>query len=349
VSGIPAGGLRIAQAALAGAALHSGSAAPRPWTLIAALAAVFVALLTVALLVLRPLRHDDRRTGLMGQIEHYGPGRRPVVAEAHGIAVAVLGLAAWLLQARNADSRLTERLELAGIPRKAAEWALLGACLCVLLAAMLTALTGNAIIAILIGSLVGWLGMRFFLSFRIARRRAAFDNQLPNALQLVAGSLRLGFSLAQALDALVREAAQPTAGEFGRALAEARLGIALDVALDAVANRMNSDDLRWSVMAIRIQRDVGGNLAEVLRNTVDTMRERAYLRRQVRALSAEGRLSAYILVALPIFIGGWLLLTSPSYMHPLYSTPTGLVMLTVTDVLIVLGALWMRKVITVVV
>jgi Flp pilus assembly protein TadB len=107
---------------------------------------------------------------------------------------------------------------------------------------------------------------------------------------------------------------------------------------------MDSTDLRWTVMAIRIQREVGGNLAEVLRTTVGAMRERAFLRRQVHALSAEGRLSGYILVVLPILIGGWFFFSDPSYMRPLY-TLVGLIMLVGSAVLVVVGALWMRKLI----
>jgi tight adherence protein B len=170
---------------------------------------------------------------------------------------------------------------------------------------------------------------------------------LPDVLQLIASSLQSGFSLAQALDAVVREGSQPAAGEFARALGEARIGADLADALDGVAARMDSQDMRWSVMAIRIQRSVGGNLAEVLRNTIATMRERAFLRRHVKALSAEGRLSAYILVALPILLGGWLFYSSRSYMQLLYTTTIGLMMLTGAVALVVIGALWMRALIKV--
>jgi tight adherence protein B len=146
---------------------------------------------------------------------------------------------------------------------------------------------------------------------------------------------------------VVREESQPAASEFARALGEARLGVELEVALDGVANRMDSDELRWVVMAVRIQREVGGNLAEVLRNTIGTMRERAYLRRQVRALSAEGRLSAYILVALPVVVGGWLMFTSRTYMRPLYTTALGIIMLVTSVIMVIVGALWMRVLIRV--
>jgi tight adherence protein B len=185
------------------------------------------------------------------------------------------------------------------------------------------------------------------LNVKISRRSAAFDEQLPNVLQLVAGSLQTGFSLAQALDGVVREDTQPAAGEFARALAETRLGVDLDVALDGVADRLQSADLRWVIMAVRIQRETGGNLAEVLRNTVATMRERAFLRRQVRTLSAEGRLSAYILLGLPVVVGGWLFYSNPSYMRPLYTTFFGISMLVTAGVLFIAGAFWMRNLINI--
>ena len=111
---------------------------------------------------------------------------------------------------------------------------------------------------------------------------------------------------------------------------------------------MDSIDLRWSVMAIRIQRSVGGNLVEVLRNTVDMMRERGQLRRHVRALSAEGRLSGYVLIALPLLLGAWLFFSKGSYMRPLYTTPLGLAMLIGGALLMVVGTVWMQRVVKVV-
>jgi Flp pilus assembly protein TadB len=119
------------------------------------------------------------------------------------------------------------------------------------------------------------------------------------------------------------------------------------VVSDGVASRLQSADLRWVVMAVRIQRETGGNLTEVVRNTVATMRERGYLRRQVRALSAEGTLSAYILLALPPIIGGWMLYSDPAYMRPLYESFYGLVMLTAALAGITIGSFWMRKLIRV--
>jgi tight adherence protein B len=244
-----------------------------------------------------------------------------------------------------AQDRLAERLDLAGVSRKPAEWLLLGGCLGIAVAAVLSLVTSYVLAGVLVGALAGWLTMRLTLSFRIVRRRAAFADQLPDVLQLIASALKSGFSLPQALDAVVREDNQPVAGEFSRALAEVRLGGSLEDGLDAVANRMDSDDLRWTVIALRIQQGIGGNLAEVLLTIAGTIRERAFLRRQVRALSAEGRLSAYILIALPILVGIWLFISSPQYMSLLYTTRLGLAMLVGAISLLVVGSLWMRKMI----
>ena len=224
---------------------------------------------------------------------------------------------------------------------------MLGCCLGVGIAAALSLVTSYVFVGVLGGAIVGWMTMRLSLSVRILRRRAAFSDQLPDLLQLIASTLQAGFSLPQALDAVVRQADQPAAEEFSRALAEARIGADLDSGLDAIASRMDSDDLRWTVMAIRIQQGVGGNLAEVLLTIAETIRERAYLRRQVSALSAEGRLSAYVLIALPLVVATWLFVSSPTYMRPLYTTAGGDFLLILATGLLVVGTFWMRRVIKV--
>jgi Flp pilus assembly protein TadB len=315
---------------------------------VGALVAAFAVIVLVASGVSISGRRGRR---LAGQVGQYGPARaadKPVSQQSQGkVAGAAIGLAERALQARGTDRTLAERLDLAGLTMKPAEFVVLGACVSFVLAAGLTILIGTFFIGVPAGLIAGWLSMRLLLSVRIGRRRAAFGDQLPDVLQLVASSLQSGFSLAQAIDAVVREGSQPAAGEFGRALGETRIGADLADALDGVAARMDSQDMRWSVMAIRIQRSVGGNLAEVLRNTIATMRERAFLRRHVKALSAEGRLSAYILVALPVLLGGWLFYSSRSYMRLLYTTPFGLMMLIGAAVLVVIGSLWMRALIKV--
>jgi Flp pilus assembly protein TadB len=315
-------------------------------SLTATLACVFGALFLLALLVIGALRPDHRVKRATEQIERYAIRHVPVATEGP-VARFASRRVAPLLKVRDVEPHLAERLDLAGIGRTPAEWVLLSGCVSLAIAVALTVLTGNVLIAIVVGGLAGWLGMRFALNFLIKRLRVRFGVQLPDVLQFIAGSLRSGFSLAQGLDAVVLEDTQPAAGEFSRALAAVRVGVALEDALDAVADRMDSADMRWTVIAVRIQREVGGNLAEVLAGTVETMRDRASLYRHVKALSAEGKLSAYILVALPLGVGGWLFITSPSYVRPLYTTTVGIGMLVFFVVSIVSGMLWMRKLIKV--
>jgi len=328
----------------------SSSAVPKwPWPLAVGLAALFAALLIAALTAFGSVGRAGRDRELEQRIEHYGPRRKPTAASEETASTRTVQRAAQgvaeRLMSPAAQHKLAARLDLAGIARKPAEWALLGGCLGIVVAAALSFITSYVLAGVLVGALIGWLTMRLSLSFQIVRRRQAFSDQLPDVLQLVASALKSGFSLPQALDAVVRENAQPVAGEFARALAEARLGADLEDGLEAVANRMDSDDLRWTVTAIRVQQGVGGNLAEVLTTIVGTIRERAFLRRQVRALSAEGRLSAYIIVALPWLIGIWLFISRPQYMRLLYTTHVGEIMLVGAIALMVVGALWMRRVI----
>lgn len=311
-------------------------------SLTSVLAITFVALFVLGMLVIGAVRPNNLAKRAAGQIERYGV--RHVAASTDGpMARLASHWVAPLLKFRGVEPRLAERLDLAGIRSKPAEWVLMGTVAGAAVAVALTVVFGSVPIAIVAGVLVGRLAMRFVLNFLIKRRRTGFGTQLPDVLQFVAGSLRSGFSLAQGLDAVVREGNQPAAGEFSRALAASRVGVDLEDALDTLADRMDSSDLRWTVIAVRIQREVGGNLAEVLGSTVETMRDRASLYRHVRALSAEGRLSAYILIALPLGVGGWLFITSRSYVRPLYTTVPGIGMLVFFVVLIVVGSLWMRK------
>ena len=150
--------------------------------------------------------------------------------------------------------------------------------------------------------------------FRAGRRQAAFADQLDDSLQLMAGSLRAGHSLLRAVDAVSQDAVSPTSEEFARIVNETRVGRDLSDSLDEVAERMGSDDFTWVAQAIAIHREVGGNLAEVLDAVGHTIRERNQIRRQVKALSAEGKLSAIVLGALPFAIIGFISMTNPAYL-----------------------------------
>ena len=323
------------------------SAHDLPWSLVGAVAAIFAAVFILTLMAMASLARSGKERDLSGRIERYGPRRRVSTAADEYADKQKLNRAALDLTNRmmspQTQRRLAERLDLAAVGRTPAEWTLLGCCLGIVVAAALSLGTGYVLIGIPAGALIAWATMRMSLSFMIRRRRAAFADQLPDMLQLIASALVSGFSLQQSVDAVVQEHAQPAAGEFARAIAEAKLGANLDDCLDMVATRMDSADLHWTVMAVRIQRSIGGNLAEVLTTIVGTIRERGFLRRQVRALSAEGRMSAWILVALPIVMGSYLFLVNRKYMRPLYTTPEGLAILVLAVLLVIVGAFWMRK------
>jgi tight adherence protein B len=185
--------------------------------------------------------------------------------------------------------------------------------------------------------------VRVVLGVRAGRRRAAFTNQLEGVLQLMASSLRAGHSFLQALTTVARDAPEPSREEFTRVLNESRVGRDVGQALDETAVRMDSADLVWVAEAIAINREVGGNLATILDRVTDTIRERNQVRRQVAVLSSEGKISAYVLMALPVGIVGFLAVTSPEYIGRLTQSTLGLVLVGLSVVMLGLGALWLRK------
>ncbi|MEU4238615.1 type II secretion system F family protein [Actinoplanes sp. NPDC026619] len=196
--------------------------------------------------------------------------------------------------------------------------------------------------AVLVGFVLGFHLPPIVLRSRIRRRRKRFADELPNMLQLVLSSLRSGFTLQQSVEAAVRDDEGPVAEELSRALSESRISGEFEDALQRVGERTQSGEMNWLVMALRLQREVGGSLADVMQTTADTMRDRAYLRRQVQTLSAEGRMSAYVLMALPFFTGIALTVSRPGYIRPLYTEPLGMVMLAGAALLMTIGFVWLR-------
>jgi tight adherence protein B len=252
-------------------------------------------------------------------------------------------MAEALIRRSHLEEALLTRLELAGLRLRVAELALLwlGSALGVPL--LLLALSRSLLLAF-VGALLGTLAPLAFLVIRASRRQARFDEQLPDTLQLLSGAMQAGHSLLQAVDTAAREAGEPISVEFQRVLTEARLGMPLEEALEGMAKRMNSQDFEWTVMAIALQRQVGGNLAELLNAVAQTIRERYTLKRQIRALSAEGRLSSVILSILPFIMFFLLLAFNPTFLAPLYSTPLGLAMLSGAAILMIVGVIWMKKI-----
>lgn len=252
-----------------------------------------------------------------------------------------------IVKKRDFEDSLALRLDAAGLPLRPAEWVLIHMAAAIGGGLLLLLVSSFTIIPALIGLGLGVLLPFAYLNVKADRRRKKFLTQMPNTLQLMAGSMAAGYSLPQSVDTVVREGIDPISTEFNRALVESRLGVPLEDALDEVADRMQSRDFLWVVMAIRIQRQVGGNLAELLTTVAATLRERQQLRRQVQVLSAEGRLSAWILGLLPVVFGLYLLITNPEYLSPLINDVLGWIMLGVGAFLMLVGSLWMRKLVNV--
>jgi tight adherence protein B len=248
--------------------------------------------------------------------------------------------------AQGFGEKLDAQLEAAGVSLRSGEFlvatvgaGLLGA---VLGAAMLQ----NVLLAGVTG-LVGLLLPTLVLRMSLNRRSDKMRDQLPDVLTIMASSLRAGHSFLQALDTVAREIPAPANVEFQRLVAEIRLGRPAEDALESLADRIGSADFRWAVLAVNIQREVGGNLAEILDNVSDTLRERATMRRQIGVLTAEGRMSGWVLALLPFAIGLYMFAVNQDYILLLFTTQIGLFMLGTAVVLLVLGILWMRKIVNI--
>ncbi|SFC06219.1 tight adherence protein B [Nocardioides terrae] len=250
---------------------------------------------------------------------------------------------------RNADfeAKIAARLDAAGSELKPAEWLLLHSGIAVVVTLLGLLLGGGSLVLgfvfLGVGILVPWM----YLGVARNRRRKAFGKALPDTLQLISGSLAAGLSLAQSLDTVANDGTEPVASEFRRVLVETRLGVNLEDALEGVAERFESKDFGWVVMAIGIQRQVGGNLAELLDTVAATMREREYLRRQVSALAAEGKLSAIVLGLLPPLFVLYLCATNWTYVSVLFTDIRGILMLAGGTLWLGLGVFWMSRLVKV--
>lgn len=319
------------------------------WLLYAGIAVLGVGLVSAAMLLVpgrpAPMSIAERVEAYSTQVNRLDkpdkPASEPMLDQAKAAAAGVLE------RNRGLNDRMAQRLTAAGSGFKPSEWLLVH----------VGVVIGSGVVGLLLGQgnlIVGALLIvtgsvipPIYLRLRASRRRRAFDDALPEVLQLISGALSAGLSLAQAVDTVVKEGPEPIASEFKRVLVEARIGMSLEDAFDGVAERFQSKDFAWSVMAIRIQRQVGGNLAELLTTVAATMRERAYLRRQVSSLSAEGRMSAVILCALPPGFALYLFLTNRQFLHPLVADPRGWVISTAGVLWLLVGVFWMSRLVKV--
>ncbi len=196
-------------------------------------------------------------------------------------------------------------------------------------------------IALVIGAIVGFFLPRMWLGRRRASRLNAFNKQLPDTITLIANALRAGSSFLQSIEMVVREAAPPVSTEFGRVVREVNLGLAFDVALENMVRRVRSDDLELMATAITIQHQVGGNLAEILDSIAFTIRERVRIKGEIRTLTAQQRLSGYVVAGMPIGLMGLLFVIAPGFMQPMFENPPGILGLPAGMIILAVGGFFM--------
>jgi tight adherence protein B len=311
--------------------------------LIAVLAAAAAALLVFAVTVLLGRRQAKVERQLAGyEVAELtaAPGsdaaETVVVQQAMAMATRVADRAGLL-------TKTEQLLERADMPVRAAE---------LLFYVPAFAVVGFLLFALLVGPLAGLIGAGViafgpfgYLGYRERQRKLSFEHQLPDTLTLLASSLRAGFSLMQGLEAVAQEIVDPMRKELQRVFTEVRLGRSIEDALGDAAERMDSNDLRWTVMAIRIQREVGGNLAVLLDTVADTMVKRERVRRELKALTAEGRLSAIVLSLVTPLLALAIWAIQPSYLKPLTHDFFGIMGLVVAAILSVVGWFWLQKIV----
>jgi tight adherence protein B len=305
------------------------------------LGATLVATFLVGLLILSAREEGKQRRSLAALM---GRSNKKAQSEASWVPAGLADAGDRLAQASGMTARLEAQLEQAGVPMKAGEFAGLTV-VCALIGAVVGGiLLTNVIFMLLVAAAVSVLPYLWVRRAR-SKRQKRMGEQLADVLGILASSLRAGHSFLQALDQVANEIKDPSASEFHRVVSEIRLGRSVDQAMVEMAERVGSDDLRWAIMAVNIQRQVGGNLAEVLDIVANTVRERAYVQRQVRVLSAEGRISIAILAVLPFGMFAYLALTNPSYAMLLFTTMMGRVLLVAGAALMSLGIFVMTRIV----
>jgi len=309
------------------------------------------------LLLVLGLTTSGRSAGISARLERYAAGRNEVTASA-GSAQSSAGISEILGQSvalarlnrvveqRDFGASLARDIARADLKLKPGEFiamwvaTIVGVPL-IFFAFGLVLAPLQSPIALLVGAGIGFFLPRMWLARRRAGRLNAFNKQLPDTITLIANALRAGSSFLQAIEMVVREAQPPITIEFGRVVREVNLGLAFDVALDNMVRRVRSDDLELMATAITIQHQVGGNLAEILDSIAFTIRERVRIKGEIRTLTAQQRLSGYVVAFMPIALVCILFVISPKFMQPMFENPPGILGLPAGVIILMFGGFLM--------
>ena len=313
----------------------------------AALLAAVMTFFCVYLLVLYSQRHQ--RTDIFFRLKrHKIIEEKPAAAESYP-AKRLRGLLTRLadpIAERGPVQAMDAKMLQAGIPLLGGEFLILLALAALVIGIGTWMLTLDGAMALLLGALAA-AALWSVVAIRIARRRRAFVEQLGDCLTTVANALRAGYSFQQAIDVISREMEPPISEEFAQVSREASRGVPLEVALEAMNSRMGSADFDLVVTAVLIQREVGGNLAQILDNISDTITERIRMKREILALTAQGRMSAWVLLILPFAIGLYLYIFNHNQLMLLFTDPMGQMALAVSLGLEVIGYFVIQRIVNI--
>ena len=313
-----------------------------------ALTMLLVSLLTAVLFavgvmtIVRP-----RRRNLLSRMTHFVSLRMAGRKEPDDIQLTgrMFAGAGRSLDATKWWARFVDTLELAEIRVPAVHlllWTFVGTFFTMWLLAVL----GGSLLFSVLGLGVPF-AVRVVIVRRVDKKRASFADQLPDNLQVLASALRAGHSLVGALSVVVDDAAEPSRTEFRRVVADEQLGISLEAALDVVVRRMDNRDLAQIGLVAALQRQTGGNMAEVLDRVTETIRERAELRRMVQTLTAQGRMSRWVVSLIPVALLVAISVLNPTYVKPLFTEPSGRILLVVAAVMVVTGSLVIKRIVNI--
>ena len=311
---------------------------------------VFLTLSAIVLLVYQLATAQQRQVA--ARLEQVARGEQAVVAktsayqeeEPTGIRRLLRSFGRYLESPRW-DLSLEMRMLRAGLPLRSGEFIVLCFASATLLAMLFLLLGGGQLVAGVTGAVAGFFFPFILVNMKIARRMKAFNSQLGDALILIANSLRTGYSFMQASDMVAQEMRPPISSEFSRAVKEMNLGVTIEDALANLGKRINSEDLDLVLTAVLIQRQVGGNLSEVLDNIARTIRERVRIRGEIRTLTAQGRISGIIVSLLPVVLGLVIYLLNPEYVKLLFVHPVGKIMLGVAGLGQVIVIIVIRRIV----
>lgn len=321
------------------------SAAPRAqgwWaTRTAALAVAAVVGLAILLAAYAALRPRPRRASVELRAWGASPGPRTPMPIALVERPRRLGARPGSRQVWRRFGADIERGEIGHTPTRV----LLAGVLAGTLAAGVAAAVTGVVVAVIAGPPLGALAAWAFVSRRASAWYRHFDEVLADHLVVLSSSLRAGHSLLQAVAHVAEEADERTAAEWHELVRQTRVGVSVEDALDNMVERVGNRDLQWIALVVRVQHQVGGNMAEMFDIVADTVRQRHRLRAQIRTLTAQGRMTRWILVAAPFAIGGVVFLISPRYVLQFLADPTGRLLIAIASVLIVIGSVWLKKIV----